>query len=210
MIEGIKANGKDWKKISQDQFLGQKSEVEIEMRACILFKVKDDYCPAPSQKMITVVIVVKSNSTILPVITFDGVHLNSTPGLSYQWYLNGIVLPNDTVQSIIPIDSGSYTVQVLDSNLCTNTSLPNFITSISDYVRDQIHYFDIFPSPANECFYIKCNENINHVIAYSLAGQQINLVETNNKVDITKLSSGFYILEITSNAHKERLRLLKL
>lgn len=42
MIEGIKANGKDWKKISQDQFLGQKSEVEIEMRACILFKVKDE------------------------------------------------------------------------------------------------------------------------------------------------------------------------
>jgi hypothetical protein len=175
-----------------------------------LFKVKDDYCPAPSHKMITVVIVVQSNSIILPVITFDGVHLNSTPGLSYQWYLNGIVLPNDTVQSIIPIDSGSYTVQVLDSNLCTNTSFPNFVTSISDYVRDQIHYFDIFPSPANELFYIKGKERVVDIIAYSLAGQSIHLIEENNKVDITKLVSGFYIVEITSNTHKERLRLLKL
>ncbi len=175
-----------------------------------LFKVKDDYCPAPSNKMITVVIIVKSNSTILPVISFDGVNLNSTPGLSYHWYLNGILLPNDTMQSIIPIISGSYTVQVSDSNLCTNTSLPNIVTSISDYLRDQIHYFNIYPSPANEYFYIQGYENINHLIAYSLTGQQINLIEENNKVDITKLASGFYIVEISSNTHNERLRLLKL
>lgn len=42
LLEGIKAYGKDWKKIANDQFGGQKSEVELEMRACILFKVKDE------------------------------------------------------------------------------------------------------------------------------------------------------------------------
>ncbi|HRG57980.1 MAG TPA: T9SS type A sorting domain-containing protein [Bacteroidia bacterium] len=174
-----------------------------------LFNVKDDYCPAPSNKMITVMIVVKSTSNTIPVITFDGVYLNSTPGLSYHWYLNGALLPNDTTQSIIPIDSGSYTVQVLDKNLCTNTSLPNIVTSISDYVRDQIHCFSIYPSPANEYFYIKSNENINQVMAYSITGQKINLVEENKKVVITNLSSGFYIIEITGVKHTERLRLLK-
>ena len=75
--------------------------------------------------------------------------------------------------------------------------------------KDQIRYFEIFPNPANEYFYIKGNENINQVMACSLTGQQINLVEENKKVAISGLSSGFYIIEITGVKHKERLRFLK-
>jgi hypothetical protein len=174
-----------------------------------LFNVKDDYCPTPAYKIITVMIMVKSTSSNTPLVTFDGAYLNSTAGLSYQWFLNGALLPNDTTQSIIPLDSGSYTVQVLDTNFCTNTSLPNIVTSINDYLKDQIHYFEIFPNPANELFYIKGKERVVDIIAYTLAGQPIHLIEENNKVDITKLVAGFYIVEITSNTHKERLRLLK-
>ncbi len=174
-----------------------------------LFNVKDDYCPAPAYKIITVMIVVKSISTNSPIVSFDGVYLNSTPGLGYQWFLDGVLLPNDTTQSIIPISAGNYTVQVTDTNLCTNTSLPNIVTSISEYAKDQFHSFEIFPNPANEMFYIKGNETVVAITAYTVAGQLIQLTEENNKVDITKLASGFYIVEIKSNTHKERLRLLK-
>ena len=174
-----------------------------------LFKISDDYCPVPNSKIITVDIVVKSTSINLPVVSFDGIYLNSTPGLSYQWYLNGVLLPDDSTQSIIPLYAGNYTVIVLDSTLCSNTSLPSIVTSIHDFIKDQIRYFEIFPNPANEYFYIKGNENINQVMACSPTGQQINLVEENKKVAISGLSSGFYIIEITDNKHKERLRLLK-
>jgi hypothetical protein len=40
-VEAINTYGKDWKRISAECFSNSKSEVELEMRACIAFKVKD-------------------------------------------------------------------------------------------------------------------------------------------------------------------------
>ncbi|MDP4198981.1 MAG: T9SS type A sorting domain-containing protein [Bacteroidota bacterium] len=59
-----------------------------------------------------------------PVITFANNILSSTPALSYQWSLDGTVIPGATGQSYTPQTGGDYTVTITDANGCTNTSLP--------------------------------------------------------------------------------------
>ena len=79
------------------------------------------------------------SSTQVVTVTVDGAAtasisqlenlLTSTPGASYQWYLNGIAIPGATSQSYLAIQNGNYTVMVTNAEGCTATSPPFPITS---------------------------------------------------------------------------------
>jgi hypothetical protein len=67
---------------------------------------------------------------LAPVITQNGNVLTSSPALSYQWYLDGQIIPGATSQSTTVSQSGSYSV-VVDGNQCSSADLEFLITSIS-------------------------------------------------------------------------------
>jgi len=67
--------------------------------------------PLPAQPVITAVNNIMTATDASPVV-------------SYQWSLNGAILPGATSQTDTNNTGGSYTVTVTDANGCSNTSLP--------------------------------------------------------------------------------------
>ena len=59
-----------------------------------------------------------------PSINLQEDLLISSPQFAYQWYLEGIPIPGATGQTILPELSGSYLVEISDSNSCTSVSDP--------------------------------------------------------------------------------------
>jgi|GEM_PF-1097783 len=59
-----------------------------------------------------------------PVITANGTTLTSSPAAHYQWELNGVPLPGDTMQTVAFDSTGAYTVTITDANGCSVASAP--------------------------------------------------------------------------------------
>lgn len=49
---------------------------------------------------------------------------NSNPAWKNQWFKNGLLLPGDTLRTLVVKDSGSYTVSLTSPRGCSNISLP--------------------------------------------------------------------------------------
>jgi hypothetical protein len=62
----------------------------------------------------------------LPKPCITNIHdtLFSTPGASYQWFMNSQPIPSAASDWFIPTSNGSYTVTMTDSNGCSGTSSP--------------------------------------------------------------------------------------
>ncbi|HRF37893.1 MAG TPA: hypothetical protein PK198_03815, partial [Saprospiraceae bacterium] len=63
----------------------------------------------------------------VPVITRQGNILSSSSATAYQWYYNGNPIPaaqGGTSQSIQPLVSGVFLVQVFAANGCSSVSNP--------------------------------------------------------------------------------------
>ena len=69
-----------------------------------------------------------------PEISLEGESLVSTPASTYQWYLNGAIIDEATGQSIVPGESGAYTVEVSYFNSCQYVSEPFHFTSDQNYM----------------------------------------------------------------------------
>ncbi len=52
---------------------------------------------------------------------------NAAPGFHYQWMLNGVPIPGDTLRAITAAISGNYTVLIFDG-FCPGTSVVNTVT----------------------------------------------------------------------------------
>ncbi len=66
----------------------------------------------------------------VPLISQNGNDLVSTPGVSYQWFLDGSFIPAGTQQTWTPVQNGDYSVLVVDANGCSDTSAPFYYGSV--------------------------------------------------------------------------------
>ena len=70
------------------------------------------------------------------IITVMGPMLMASPGITYQWYLNGVAIPGATQQMYFPTTFGNYTVQIINSKGCFSTS---------PIIRTEVDYGDNCP-----------------------------------------------------------------
>ena len=80
-----------------------------------------------------------------------------------------------------------------------NISLKKKATaSVNDVFSSKI---SIYPNPANEFVQISTNETITGVEVYNLIGKKVisSSKLTNNKIDVSNLSKGVYVLKVMSN-----------
>jgi hypothetical protein len=124
--------------------------------------------------------------------------------LVYQWFLNGVAIPNANLDLYTPTQSGSYTVVATNNAGCSGTSPAyNFVSSIDELEIQAL----IYPNPASHTLWVKLEQlPIGQVQAELLdvAGRRV-LLQTSEatqelQLPLINLANGSYTLRLlTSN-----------
>ena len=147
-------------------------------------------------------------------MSVSGDTLLSYNALSYQWYLNGNIIPGATSPLFIATQAGSYTVMISDANGCTATSLPVVIvkTGIAEIINENIK---VYPNPLQD-------GNWNLEVGSTLLGSTVEIFDDNGrlvykakvkneKTEIElNVASGIYMLKISAEQKSIAVKLLKL
>jgi hypothetical protein len=129
---------------------------------------------------------------------------------SYQWFLDGSVIPNQTNKTITPAANGLYSVEITDNNGCKNISDTYNYTSVNLNEITQENDISIFPNPNSGSFYVKLplSENKQYSIQlYSIDGKMvynknIDLLQSNDnlmEIKLDNVASGLYNLSIRTS-----------
>lgn len=166
-------------------------------------------------------VAVLANPVALPVIAQRGDSLVVSNGSAtnfYQWFVDGVAVPNITVNHYKPTKSGKYKVSMTDENGCQQTSaeVTFSITATIDVTAREIG-LSVSPNPNtgvfNLSFEVTTKADLSIEIM-SASGQRVynnkqsNFVGKFNKtISIGDVSSEFYILKIQ---HDKKTYLQKL
>ncbi|HOY48021.1 MAG TPA: T9SS type A sorting domain-containing protein [Flavobacteriales bacterium] len=153
-------------------------------------------------------------NTSIPNITISGVTLNSNVGnleSTFQWFLNGNLIANETSSSIEISQNGMYTVEVTNAWGC-NTSDQLEVINLGEESISSIK-FSVFPNPAEQILTIQSKDNtLISIRIFDVSGKLIksetsNATFTNIKVD--EFTSGLYFLEIKSENQITQTKFIK-
>lgn len=174
----------------------------------------NDSCIVQHEVFSNVIVVNVISQPELPTISqFDDILVSSSPE-GNQWYLNGNPIDGATDQFIQIAQAGTYAVTV-NVNPCNFVTSENFVVSqlllneFSNNIEVQIH-----PNPTNDILNIELLENltIENIRIYNVLGQKLENFITNDnftKVDISKLPSATYFVEIHTNKGTQTYKVLK-
>jgi hypothetical protein len=129
----------------------------------------------------------------VPSINQTGNNLTcSVAGYSYQWFLDGTIIPTATSQSIAITQNGTYTVEVQFNDLCTETSPPFLVASLGmEYLSN---FISVYPNPfTNELVVHGMDEN-GLVTLVQSDGTVVYQGNTEGLNELGHLSSGVYVL----------------
>ncbi|MBL4752511.1 MAG: T9SS type A sorting domain-containing protein [Flavobacteriales bacterium] len=145
--------------------------------------------------------------------------LVTTPGQTYQWFLNDTLLSGQTSYFVSTLQSGNYTVLVTDSNGC------QFLSDIYAYVFTGIHAPEyqntllLYPNPNNGTFYIQLTGEIvglasdiriTNLLGETVYQERISDVTSLSQpyeVHISDLTQGIYLAEVTIDSERVFVKL---
>jgi hypothetical protein len=127
----------------------------------------------------------------------------STLKLSYQWYRDGVIIKDATNQNYIAsTPSGTHTYYVEVTNECGQSTSETI--SHTDVIEGQTeaNSLIIIPNPAFD--YITIEGYYNELKIYDIIGREIISIEQayNQKIDISSLKPGVYLIKSGSNVAK--------
>lgn len=115
---------------------------------------------------------------------------------------------NFTKNTLVFTPTGSFIVIYVRSSLAVDSDHEVFFDNIELYETASLSVNDVFsskisiyPNPANEFVQISTSETITGVEVYNLIGKKVisSSKLTNNKIDVSNLSKGVYVLKVMSN-----------
>ncbi len=136
-----------------------------------------------------------------PTISLSGSDLLATTGVTYQWYVNGNLIPGETSQLHTPNQNGIYVVRVTDSNGCVYAYSAGYNYSLLTGIKGLTSQNDIniYPNPTSGLVSIATNL-INHenftVNVFDSFGKLLLSVENTNTLDLSELSNGVYFISV--------------
>lgn len=150
-----------------------------------------------------------------PAITqnIDSLFANvSNPNVTLQWYLDGTLLTGETNNLLVTTQNGSYVVEVTNALGCTGTDTIQVTnTGIADPSNKNL--VSIYPNPINDVLFINnYSANTVEVSIFDLNGKMIlKSAAANgiNKMDVSTLSAGVYMIEAKAGENTSRQRLVK-
>lgn len=173
-----------------------------------VFTATDNYCPANGIRHKSLLV-----SVVGPVIYSVGNDLAvSYPGVSLQWYLNGVPIPGATDTIITPTQSGVYTVLATTGSGCQMISNPAFRTFAGQAESVSSSSISLYPNPATS------DQQLHLLVQNIKTGQQmIKITDITGKLvksypldthnatehlvlDISGLQAGMYHLSLSNSS----------
>ncbi len=152
----------------------------------------------------------------IPQIQLNGNTLNATApsATSYQWYLNGALIPGAVLSYLLPQTSGSYTVVVTGAGGCTATSTPVAFTPMGVSNASNISEPQLYPNPAFDILYLTQLADYQELTVLHSNGQRIYDRSLNGRKDISlsvrELPVGTYLIRLRkTNGESKTLRFSK-
>lgn len=148
----------------------------------------------------------------------SGNTLTASPsgGTSYTWYLNGNVVSGAASSTYTPTASGSYTVDVASTGGCTGTSGAVAFTVAGINGPSLSAALQVYPTVTSGVVNIKINANMGALTynVYDINGRSyetgtIAAGSNGTMIDMTKLSSGLYIISLTDQNHTASYKVIK-
>jgi len=132
-----------------------------------------------------------------PVVSWDGAVLRTdSVYVVYKWYRNGQLVSGANSFIYPPVLDGRYSVTVTDSNGCTGSS--------SSVLADRVGVSNVslvnssvrlYPNPTTGVVYIESLVPVRLLVS-SMDGKSLLRAENTNRVDITDLPGGIYMMRI--------------
>jgi hypothetical protein len=146
-------------------------------------------------------------------ISVSGDTLTGYTANSYQWFLNGVAIPGATSSVYIAQASGTYTLQITDTNGCIATSSPVLITGIVNELPE--NSITIFPNPTGTAWQLAVTAELIGSMAevFDATGQLVFKSAIRNPqsaVNIPNATSGVYELRITGQGYSAVKKLVKM
>jgi len=153
-----------------------------------------------------------------PVITTgENNVLTASAGLNYQWFLNGVMLPDADTRIIVAEQSGDYTVQVQDLSGCISISVPVSVLidplSVTNGFKNS--FVRCYPNPFESRVTIDVKSASMLPLQASVYDTKgILLLETEitraeEDLHMEELAPGSYVLMITSGSERFYYKLIK-
>lgn len=160
-------------------------------------------------------ILIMAGTTPNAPITATGAALSAgSVGVSYQWYLSGVLLSGATKPTFLATKSGAYTVVVVNAGGCIGTSPKfNFVaTEVANSLQEA--GFELFPNPTEGVFIFRFKSTSGGDLTLSgfdVAGRKVaqeRIVLANSSgdtiIDWTRLPKGIYAITVSQEG-KESL-----
>lgn len=153
----------------------------------------------------------------IPTITGNATTLTSSAATTYQWYLNGVLIPGANSMTYTPTVTGIYVVRITDAKGCVYRYSAGFkftkwATSIEDI--DLSNQITVFPNPSNGHIQIEDNEQLGKTFSINVVDYMGNIVyktQNTKELNVSSLANGLYMIQISSkNGHvTKRIQILK-
>ena len=151
--------------------------------------------------------------TPMPVIVRQNDSLIATPvdlSLLYQWFKDGVPIPNEVTPYYLPTISGTFTVKATSAAGCEGISDPIFSSvGIADQFKEKI--FTLYPNPTKDDCWIEVsavNQQALTVKLYDLQGRVIDKQILARQADaryplkMSHLPSGQYVAMLFDGARR--------
>lgn len=136
-----------------------------------------------------------------PTISLNVNDLVSTSGVTYQWYVDGNLIPSATSQTFTPTQNGIYVVRVTDSNGCVYVYSAGYNYGLVMGIKENqiAKNTSVYPNPSSgvvtiDDWYIKSmGYTVTVIDSY---GKLLLTVDNTNKVDLSTFNNGVYFISI--------------
>lgn len=156
-----------------------------------------------------------NNQPPVPLITQHGDSLFTTGKYNWQWYVDNKPITGATTPVYRARVNGIYTVESLNGNGCVSKSAPVsvIITAIEDVTLGG-NKVKAYPNPSEGQVYLQFEKPLLKPVivnVYNMNGRVVYTRTTSQQqqhLDLSHLSKGFYLIELSGNGAKKTLSLI--
>lgn len=161
-----------------------------------------------------IVVVNPGNNPTTPIITLGANDtLFSSPAFSYQWYLDGNIIPGATSSFYVATTSGNYSVVISNEDGCTASSLPFEFNASNGFKEELSIPFVLSPNPVQNNLIITLEDGGEFTLKLYDSNGKIVLsekVKNNAKVNTASIRPGVYYVRLSNESKlSEPVKIIK-